>query len=87
MGTPHRGANGVGLGQMLTNIGAVAFNKNSALLQHLGYHSERLDLLSQQFSPLEGEFEIKYFYETKETELPGGVSMLVSFEITKAKLI
>jgi hypothetical protein len=65
---------------MLVNIAAVALNKNTALLGHLAFNSERLRLLTEQFLPLVEDFEIKFFYETKKTELPGATSMLVSMK-------
>jgi len=67
------------MGLLLVQIGAVAFNKNEKLLQHLAQDSERLRLLTEQFLPLVGDFEIISFYETKNTELPGGTSMKASY--------
>jgi hypothetical protein len=52
-------------------------NTNAKLLNHLSRDSEQLQLLNDQFLPFSDDFEMKYFYETRETVLPGGTSMIV----------
>ena len=77
-GTPHQGGNGVSIAAMLLDIAAAVFNTNKDALHHLLLDSEYLQLTAEEFLGISADFEMKFFYEEMETDLPGGSSMIVS---------
>jgi hypothetical protein len=50
---------------------------NAKILGHLTKDSERLTHLAEEYLPVAAELESIYFYETYETKIIGGKSILV----------
>jgi len=85
LGTPFRGSPASTLGAIITRCtSALGFGSHAMLLNTLGDHSERLDLLLSHFLVIAKQFDIRLvcFYETKPTWLglgnyPLGMSTIV----------
>ncbi|KAL9065496.1 MAG: hypothetical protein Q9161_008201 [Pseudevernia consocians] len=77
MGTPHQGAQGVSVGEILRNLAKVRGNTNDSLLKHLEEHSELLQQQSSEFTSISQDFDIKFAYETLPTPIIGGAAKVI----------
>ena len=82
MGTPHQGAQGVSVGEILLNLAKVRGNTNDSLLKHLEEHSELLQQQNSEFTSISQDFDIKFVYETLPTPIIGGAAKVVSLTCT-----
>ncbi|RDL36701.1 Uncharacterized protein BP5553_06053 [Venustampulla echinocandica] len=76
MGTPHQGES-VALGKILVGIASIFVNTNDRLLNTLAKDSEALQQQLGQYTPINGDFETKFAFETKATPLFLGSSTIV----------
>lgn len=67
LGTPHRGSEYAGWGEIARCLAGVVFDTNSSLLKHLKVHNESLMQLEKHFDDLiyRRDFWIKTFIEAK----------------------
>jgi hypothetical protein len=84
-GTPHQGSKGAVVATELLNIGKLLMNTNENNFPYVTPDSEQLQLINSEFLHLRQSLETKYFFELRETELPGGSSMIV--EISNMSLM
>jgi hypothetical protein len=80
-GTPHVESNGTEMAKLLIRI-CSPFVNNVTILEQLGRDSEPLRQLMEQYLPISPNLTAVHFYETYETRLPGGKSMLVRYPRT-----
>ena len=77
MGTPHQGGEGVAWGKRLVNVASIFVKTNDKLLNILERDSEALQQQLGQYTPISGDFETKFAFETKPTPLVLGQTIIV----------
>ncbi|KAI9782390.1 MAG: hypothetical protein M1839_005263 [Geoglossum umbratile] len=77
LGTPHQGGEGVSWAKILVNAASIFAQSNTHVLRHLERDSEWLQQQLGQYAPISGEFVTKFAFETYETPLPFGGSIMV----------
>jgi hypothetical protein len=77
MGTPHQGGEGVAWGKRLVGIASIFVKTNDRLLNILERDSEALQQQLGQYTPISGDFETKFAFETKATPLAFSSSIIV----------
>jgi hypothetical protein len=77
MGTPHQGGEGVAWGKRLVNVASIFIKTNHRLLNILEKDSEALQQQLSQYTPISGDFETKFAFETKATPLALGQAIIV----------
>jgi hypothetical protein len=77
MGTPHQGGEGVAWGKILVNVASIFIKTSHRLLNILEKDSEALQQQLSQYTPISGDFETKFAFETKATPLALGQAIIV----------
>jgi hypothetical protein len=77
MGTPHQGGEGVAWGKRLVDVASIFIKTNHRLLNILERDSEALQQQLSQYTPISGDFETKFAFETKATPLAVGQAIIV----------
>lgn len=77
LGTPHQGSPGVSLAQSLGRLASVYYYTNDTVLAMLEQHSTWLMGQSEHFKGLSTGFDIRYFFESRETYIKGGKRLQV----------
>jgi hypothetical protein len=77
MGTPHQGGEGVAWGKRLVGVASIFVKTNDRLLNILERDSEALQQQLGQYTPISGDFDTKFAFETKATPLALGSSIIV----------
>lgn len=77
MGTPHQGGEGVAWGKRILNVASIFVKTNDKLLDILAKDSEALQQQLGQYTPISGDFETKFAFETKATPLAFGQAIIV----------
>lgn len=86
LGTPHRGSDKVGLGQIVANIAAFALRQpNEKLLKNLDKESDVLERQRRSFASISEKLPVVCLWEEKPMEI-GIVSLLILILITQLKL-
>ncbi|KAH9233426.1 hypothetical protein K456DRAFT_1785964, partial [Colletotrichum gloeosporioides 23] len=70
IGTPHQGAEGVDLAQILTKVLSLFSNTNVTPLKDLKRNSDRLVELQRQYNAISHEFKTVFYYETRQIPIP-----------------
>ncbi|KAL2438366.1 hypothetical protein ABEF95_007852 [Exophiala dermatitidis] len=76
LGTPHEGSDAVPLGLHALRIAGVYYNTNDSAVKELGAHSQWLEHQTNQFNTIRDSFRIRNCYETMETRLGRGPSLV-----------
>lgn len=77
MGTPHAGGGGVTWGKLALNLASIVKNTKADYLDVLERNSQWLEQQQVQYNSISSRYDTKFFYEIYETELPGGLKLLV----------
>ncbi|KAJ4509984.1 hypothetical protein HRR83_007625 [Exophiala dermatitidis] len=77
LGTPHEGSNAVPLGLHALRIAGFYYSINDSAVKELGAHSQWLEHQTNQFNTIRHSFRIRNCYETMETRLGRGPSLIV----------
>jgi hypothetical protein len=67
MGTPHQGAAGVQLGELVLRIASMFIPTDNKALRHIDQDSEWLQQQLQQYAPISQSIVTKFAYETMPT--------------------
>jgi hypothetical protein len=67
MGSPHQGAAGVYLGELLLRIASIFIATDRKAVKHIQLGSEWLEQQLQQYAPISQDFVTKFAYETLPT--------------------
>lgn len=78
-GTPHRGGNNAGLGEVIASIARFALRKpTNDYLNVLRHNSFLAEVLRKNFKPLQDDFHVLSFFETLPMGKAGMVSRILS---------
>jgi hypothetical protein len=79
MGTPHQGAAGVLLGELVLRIASIFIRTDNKARRQIDQDSEWLQQQLQQYAPISQSFVIKFGYETMPTtSIAFGKKVMVS---------
>jgi hypothetical protein len=67
MGSPHQGAAGVHLGELVLRIASIFVATDDKMVKHIKLGSEWLEQQLQQYAPIGQDFVTKFAYETLPT--------------------
>ncbi|KAF8066996.1 hypothetical protein FPV67DRAFT_1416824 [Lyophyllum atratum] len=73
LGTPHTGTDATDLANLLLGIQSIYSDTNDAVLRDLIPYSPALQQQLSQYSSISGRYKTKFFYETYDTLLVGGI--------------
>lgn len=79
MGTPHAGGGGVTWGRLALNLASIVKHTNVEYLEVLERHSQWLEQQQVHYNSISSRFDTTFFYETYETPVPGGGTIMVYF--------
>lgn len=79
MGTPHAGGGGVTWGRLALNLASIVKHTNVEFLDVLERNSQWLEQQQVHYNSISSRFDTTFFYETYETLIPGGGTIMVCF--------
>lgn len=79
LGTPHQGANGVDLANLLLGIQSLYSKTSDAILKDLRSHSAALEKQLDMYASISDNYVTKFFFELYQTEGLRGIGKLVCF--------
>ena len=85
-GTPHQGADGVDLAEIVLRTASVSLNTSHKAIRHLHRESEWLETQLGQFAAISQDFETIFLYESYPISFPGGSKIVSEFEHNMHKL-
>jgi hypothetical protein len=78
MGTPHQGASGVSLKDIILRVQSPLRYTSNKVSKHLAFHSEFLQEHQTRYIAIAQNFDTTFFYETLPMVVGAGQSILVS---------
>ncbi|KAG8779610.1 hypothetical protein FRC16_003375 [Serendipita sp. 398] len=76
-GTPHSGANGVPLAELMGRMLSVYMHTNDLVLKDLGRDSSELEDIQRMYLPASNRINTIFFYEEYRTPIFGGMEKLI----------
>ena len=76
-GTPHQGSPDVSLVKFIGRIASIWYYTNDNVLTHLEEHSSWLMEQTERFKSISTDFEMRFFFESRETHIQTGITRMV----------
>jgi hypothetical protein len=81
LGTPHQGTDATDLATLLLGIRSLYSEITDAVVQDLRLHSAALQQQLSQYSSISQNYKTKFFFETYDTLLIGGLKNRVRYSL------